>query len=112
MDISNKEMDQRVEIASAMERLAVENRANNDSDYVAGRVKTLYGSGRTFIPVAAGVIDSQSRLSFLPRSNWCAGENFKGVVIRCRDFATGEVGSYLAESDGSNGVVITRRVAE
>lgn len=94
------------------DRLADElkNGTNNEPNYVAGRLVYLCSGGRR-LPFGSQwltlVVDSRN-----PGKNLSAGPGNKGVIAIFEDFETSQKGSYLVETDGLNGVVVTNKVAD
>lgn len=119
MDLTNKQMDEAMERVEADEAYALANAANNTSDYVAARYAQLYGFPGRPVPVRQGVAmdgvvgplfaasskpGKSAGFSFYPTSTG------KGIRAVLRDDGTGELGDYLIESNGFNGVEVTAKV--
>tara|TARA_B100001105_G_scaffold12875_2_gene9446 strand:+ start:2537 stop:2896 length:360 start_codon:yes stop_codon:yes gene_type:complete len=119
MDLTNKQMDEAMERVEADEAYALANAANNSSAYVATRYAQLYDSPGRPLPVRQGAaldgvvgplfpVDSKqgkrTGVSSYPTSTG------KGIRAVLRDDMTGELGHFLIETDGFNGVEVTAKV--
>lgn len=119
MDLTNKQMDEAMERVEADRAYALANAANNTSEYVAMRYAQLYGSPSRPLPVRQGVAldgvvgrlfpagskqGKRARFSSSPTSTG------KGIRAVLRDDRTGELGHFLIETNGFNGVEVTAKV--
>lgn len=120
MGLTNKQMDEAMERVEADRAYALANAANNTSEYVATRYAQLYyGAPGRPLPVRKGVaLDGVVGPLFPAGSTQGKGAGFsfyptstcKGIRAVLRDDWTGELGHFLIETNGFNGVEVTAKV--
>jgi len=111
-------MDSAVEMAEASTAYALMHRADNSAEYVADRYGFLYGVPGYPVPVRVGALSEPvGRLFPASRNSRRRGvydvfvvRRQGGIVATLRDEASGELGDYRIETNGSNGVEVTGRV--
>ncbi|WKN21103.1 hypothetical protein [Azotobacter vinelandii] len=117
MCLSNKEMDEAVERAEAMTKYAIAHCSDNSAEYVGDRYHYLYGQNCRPVPVRQGTImPAPGRL--FPASirsqkkgacEWHSARPKPGIIATLLDESTGELGEYLIETNGFNGVEVVGR---
>lgn len=117
MCMSNKEMDRAVELAEEENDYAVAHSSDNSPNYVANRYAQLHLAYHVRVPVRAGAAlpadarlfpagpEHQRKGVLIARS----GPARAGIVVALFDAASGETSDYQVESNGLNGVEVTRR---
>jgi len=108
MTLSNKQMDEAAELAHSELELSIQNRNNNNPDYVGSRYNALHGYAGNAVPVQQGA-RIEGPLFSVPEKPCSWGPDGKGIVAALRDL-DGKLGKYLVEINGNNGVEVTRKL--
>lgn len=108
MDVTNNEMDDGMRREEAERVFAVKNANNNDSNYVGSRYNDLHSHADNAVPIRqdAGI---DGHLFPVPQKRGRSSPDGKGIVAALRD-ENGQLGKYLIEINGSNGVEVTKKL--
>lgn len=107
---SPKEQDRRDEQVAVDEAVILENRNNNEPNYVANRLLAAHRGGQRLkfgSQLLTLVVNSAN-----PGASLEAGPGNKGVIAVFEDFDSMQKGRYLVETNGLNGVMITHKIAD
>jgi len=105
-DISPKEMDRLVDLAQEDTDYAMQNARNNEPNYVASRLLALHSGHRIKFGEQHLMLIVKKNLS----KSFESGPNNQGVIAEFEDFHTMTKDKYLVETNGHNGVQVTRKI--
>lgn len=108
MTLTNKQMDEAEQFVHSELKLSIQNRNNNNPDYVGSRFNALHGYADNAVPIQQGA-GIEGPLFPVPEKPWSWGPDGKGIVAALRD-VDGKLGKYLIEINGDNGVEVTRKL--
>lgn len=95
------------DLAYQAEQHAIRNAANNSFDYLLERLPKQ----KTFMSIKPGAPVSARALYWVPKQKALgSGASGEGIVAVLEDFDTGEMGRYLLETTGGNGLWVTAYV--